>query len=52
MACHVSVRQQVCGHNGETYASECEAWNDRTTVDYNGPCQAVGTLSGKPCMIV
>ncbi|XP_063965073.1 reversion-inducing cysteine-rich protein with Kazal motifs-like [Lytechinus pictus] len=45
--CHSSIHQQVCGHNGETYSSECEAWNDRTTVDYYGPCQAVGTLTGE-----
>ncbi|XP_072179124.1 reversion-inducing cysteine-rich protein with Kazal motifs-like [Diadema setosum] len=43
--CHLTVRRTVCGHNGETYSSECEAWSDRTTVDYYGPCRAVGILS-------
>ncbi|XP_076326861.1 reversion-inducing cysteine-rich protein with Kazal motifs-like isoform X2 [Tachypleus tridentatus] len=32
----------VCGHNGQTYPSECAALADRSTVDYTGPCVAVG----------
>lgn len=35
----------VCGHNGETYNSECEAFAHRTTVDYLGICRTVGQLS-------
>lgn len=38
-------RTQVCGVNGITYRSECEAWADYSTVDYNGPCQEVGVIS-------
>lgn len=38
-------RSQVCGVNGVTYRSECEAWSDYSTVDYNGPCQEVGLIS-------
>ncbi|XP_071811798.1 reversion-inducing cysteine-rich protein with Kazal motifs-like isoform X2 [Apostichopus japonicus] len=36
---------QVCGHNGETYPSKCVAWQHKTTVDYLGPCEAVGPIS-------
>lgn len=38
-------RTQVCGVNGITYRSECEAWADFSMVDYNGPCQEVGVIS-------
>ncbi|XP_050097347.1 reversion-inducing cysteine-rich protein with Kazal motifs [Anopheles aquasalis] len=38
-------RNQVCGVNGVTYRSECHAWSDYSTVDYNGPCQEVGLIS-------
>ncbi|KAM8882007.1 reversion-inducing cysteine-rich protein with Kazal motifs isoform 1-T1 [Synchiropus picturatus] len=38
-------QQLVCGHNGETYSSVCEAFSDRVAVDYEGPCQAVGTVA-------
>lgn len=41
--CHTDDAQ-VCGHNGETYPSKCAAWHDKTTVDYFGPCQAVGPI--------
>ncbi|KAM7370217.1 hypothetical protein PAMP_011488 [Pampus punctatissimus] len=37
--------QQVCGHNGETYNTVCDAFSDRVAVDYEGPCQAVGAVS-------
>lgn len=37
--------QQVCGHNGETYNTVCDAFSDRVAVDYEGPCHAVGALS-------
>ncbi|XP_055936022.1 reversion-inducing cysteine-rich protein with Kazal motifs-like [Argiope bruennichi] len=37
----------VCGHNGETYASECAAWAERVSVDYKGACAAVGSRHGK-----
>ncbi|KAM4543348.1 reversion-inducing cysteine-rich protein with Kazal motifs [Fundulus diaphanus] len=36
---------KVCGHNGETYNTVCEAFSDRVAVDYEGPCRAVGALS-------
>lgn len=37
--------QQVCGHNGETYNTVCDAFSDRVAVDYEGPCHAVGPVS-------
>uniref|UniRef100_A0A8C4GJ43 Reversion-inducing cysteine-rich protein with Kazal motifs n=1 Tax=Dicentrarchus labrax TaxID=13489 RepID=A0A8C4GJ43_DICLA len=37
--------QQVCGHNGETYSTVCDAYSDRVAVDYEGPCHAVGAVS-------
>uniref|UniRef100_A0A8C3AEU5 Reversion-inducing cysteine-rich protein with Kazal motifs n=1 Tax=Cyclopterus lumpus TaxID=8103 RepID=A0A8C3AEU5_CYCLU len=37
--------QQVCGHNGETYITVCDAFTDRVAVDYEGPCHAVGAMS-------
>ena len=36
----------VCGHDGETYNSECAALAARTTVDYMGVCQIIGDVSG------
>ncbi|XP_029687796.1 reversion-inducing cysteine-rich protein with Kazal motifs [Takifugu rubripes] len=48
--------RQVCGHNGETYNTVCDAFSNRVTVDYEGPCHAVGALTdGAPdsaCSIV
>ncbi|XP_018609631.2 reversion-inducing cysteine-rich protein with Kazal motifs isoform X2 [Scleropages formosus] len=35
----------VCGQNGETYNTVCEAYSDRVAVDYHGRCQAVGAVS-------
>ncbi|KAJ8277514.1 hypothetical protein GJAV_G00076000 [Gymnothorax javanicus] len=35
----------VCGHNGETYDTVCEAYSDRVAVDYPGRCHAVGAVS-------
>uniref|UniRef100_A0A672N9K3 Reversion-inducing cysteine-rich protein with Kazal motifs n=1 Tax=Sinocyclocheilus grahami TaxID=75366 RepID=A0A672N9K3_SINGR len=35
----------VCGHNGETYSTVCEAFSDRVAVDYQGRCHAVGVVS-------
>ncbi|XP_064187363.1 reversion-inducing cysteine-rich protein with Kazal motifs-like [Anguilla rostrata] len=35
----------VCGHNGETYDTVCEAYSDRVAVDYAGRCHAVGAVS-------
>ncbi|XP_034028969.1 reversion-inducing cysteine-rich protein with Kazal motifs [Thalassophryne amazonica] len=35
----------VCGHNGETYKTVCDAFSDRVAVDYEGPCHTVGTIS-------
>ncbi|KAK3093529.1 hypothetical protein FSP39_016828 [Pinctada imbricata] len=43
---YCSTSTKACGHNGETYDSECAALADRTTVDYYGPCRAVGHFSG------
>jgi reversion-inducing cysteine-rich kazal motif protein len=37
-----SVRDAVCGHDGETYQSECAALAARITVDYAGPCRSLG----------
>ncbi len=37
--------QQVCGHNGETYNTVCDAFSDRVAVDYEGLCHAVGAVS-------
>lgn len=36
---------KVCGANGVTYASECAAWSEFVSVDYLGPCLAVGPIS-------
>ncbi|XP_047992881.1 reversion-inducing cysteine-rich protein with Kazal motifs isoform X1 [Leguminivora glycinivorella] len=35
----------VCGANGITYISECAAWAEYVSVDYRGPCLAVGPIS-------
>lgn len=35
----------VCGHNGETYNTVCEAYSDRVAVDYQGRCHAVGAVA-------
>ncbi|CAH2093095.1 unnamed protein product [Euphydryas editha] len=35
----------VCGVNGVTYSSECAAWAEYVSVDYIGPCYAVGPIS-------
>ncbi|XP_029283784.1 reversion-inducing cysteine-rich protein with Kazal motifs-like [Cottoperca gobio] len=40
--------QQVCGHNGETYSTVCDAFSDRVAVDYEGSCIAVGVSDGGP----
>ncbi|CAH2005399.1 unnamed protein product [Acanthoscelides obtectus] len=37
-------RGQVCGFNGQTYMSECAAHADMVSVDYEGPCMAVGLI--------
>lgn len=36
---------EVCGQNGVTYSSECAAWAEFVSVDYQGPCLAVGYIS-------
>ncbi|XP_054723963.1 reversion-inducing cysteine-rich protein with Kazal motifs-like isoform X2 [Uloborus diversus] len=48
---HCRARGLVCGHNGETYSSECAAWAERVSVDYKGACAAVGSKYNKnyPC---
>lgn len=38
-------RSQVCGINGKTYISECAAIADMVSVDYEGPCVAMGLLT-------
>ncbi|KAA0704930.1 Reversion-inducing cysteine-rich protein with [Triplophysa tibetana] len=45
--CQDSCRKprEVCGHNGETYSTVCEAFSDRVAVDYQGHCHAVGAVS-------
>lgn len=45
--CQESCRgpEPVCGHNGETYRTMCDAFSDRVAVDYQGSCHAVGPLS-------
>ncbi|XP_061111244.1 reversion-inducing cysteine-rich protein with Kazal motifs [Conger conger] len=35
----------VCGQNGETYSTVCEAFSDRVMVDYPGQCHSVGVVS-------
>lgn len=35
----------MCGVNGITYNSECAAWAEYVTIDYYGPCYAVGPIS-------
>lgn len=35
----------VCGVNGVTYTSECAAWAEYVSVDYHGPCFAVGPIT-------
>ncbi|GFR95095.1 reversion-inducing cysteine-rich protein with Kazal motifs [Elysia marginata] len=35
----------VCGHDGETYSSECAAKAARVTIDYFGKCVAFGNLT-------
>uniref|UniRef100_A0AAY4BEA0 Reversion-inducing cysteine-rich protein with Kazal motifs n=1 Tax=Denticeps clupeoides TaxID=299321 RepID=A0AAY4BEA0_9TELE len=37
--------REVCGHNGETYSTVCEAFSDRVAVDYHSRCHAVGVVS-------
>ncbi|XP_075980156.1 reversion-inducing-cysteine-rich protein with kazal motifs isoform X1 [Anticarsia gemmatalis] len=37
----------VCGVNGVTYISECAAWAEYVSVDYSGPCLAVGPISDR-----
>ncbi|XP_078702722.1 reversion-inducing cysteine-rich protein with Kazal motifs-like isoform X3 [Branchiostoma floridae x Branchiostoma belcheri] len=37
----------VCGHNGETYESNCAAHAARVSIDYEGPCLAVGLRPGQ-----
>lgn len=36
---------EVCGINGNTYRSECAALADFVSVDYQGPCLAVGLVT-------
>ncbi|UYV75058.1 RECK [Cordylochernes scorpioides] len=43
---HCRNNGPVCGHNGETYASECAAWAERVSVDYGGSCVTVGSTDG------
>ncbi|CAH0563480.1 unnamed protein product [Brassicogethes aeneus] len=36
---------QVCGINGRTYISECAAYADFVSIDYDGACVAVGLIT-------
>ena len=36
----------VCGVDGESYSSECTAWANKISVDYQGTCQTIGVLPG------
>ncbi|KAL7023083.1 hypothetical protein ACKWTF_012487 [Chironomus riparius] len=38
----------VCGINGVTYKSECEAMSDYSMIDYYGYCRTVGTIDKRP----
>uniref|UniRef100_A0A8C9U327 Reversion-inducing cysteine-rich protein with Kazal motifs n=1 Tax=Scleropages formosus TaxID=113540 RepID=A0A8C9U327_SCLFO len=38
-------RRPVCGHDGETYGTVCEAHSHRVALDYHGHCYAVGGVS-------
>lgn len=40
-----SAAGPVCGVNGVSYISECAAWAEYVSVDYAGPCLAVGPIS-------
>ncbi|XP_076460929.1 reversion-inducing cysteine-rich protein with Kazal motifs-like [Babylonia areolata] len=48
---HCQVQQScnlagpVCGHDGETYSSQCAARAASITVDYEGACRAIGNLT-------
>ncbi|XP_013148065.1 PREDICTED: reversion-inducing cysteine-rich protein with Kazal motifs-like [Papilio polytes] len=44
-ACLTQFKGTVCGLNGVTYMSECAAWSEYVSVDYLGPCFAVGPIS-------
>jgi hypothetical protein len=37
----------VCGHDGESYQSECAARAAGITVDYKGQCRAVGNIDSE-----
>lgn len=37
----------MCGINGKTYISECAALADYVSIDYEGPCIAVGLITDK-----
>lgn len=39
------TKGEVCGINGKTYTSECAAYSDFISVDYDGPCTSVGLIS-------
>ncbi|XP_070209920.1 reversion-inducing cysteine-rich protein with Kazal motifs-like [Littorina saxatilis] len=39
------VSGPVCGHDGETYSSECAARAAGVTMDYEGSCRALGNLT-------
>ncbi|GAB0089450.1 reversion-inducing cysteine-rich protein with Kazal motifs [Sergentomyia squamirostris] len=45
----------VCGINGITYSSECEAWSDYSLVDYPSQCREIGLMTsslGQRCSSV
>ncbi|KAL8576251.1 hypothetical protein ACOMHN_006174 [Nucella lapillus] len=46
-----SVSGPVCGHDGETYSSECAARAASITVDYPGACRAIGNLTASSMQV-
>jgi reversion-inducing-cysteine-rich protein with kazal motifs len=43
--CNDHTKGPVCGHNGVSYRSECEAWSEFALVDYPGECREVGLVT-------
>ncbi|XP_076035160.1 reversion-inducing-cysteine-rich protein with kazal motifs [Oratosquilla oratoria] len=41
-------RGKVCGQDGRTWVSECQAKAQHVAVDYRGPCRAVGDIEAMP----
>ncbi|KAG4072634.1 hypothetical protein HA402_004723 [Bradysia odoriphaga] len=43
--CNYHTKEKMCGINGITYKSECDAWSDFALIDYIGECREVGLLT-------